>query len=110
MENEKEIEITVAKHCEQLKQHDKDIEKLQDQYQLIYEMNTNIKLLVQQGTTTNKEITEIKDDISGMKIDINEVKTCDSKKDAQSWDKLKWLLIGAVLTAVVGIVRNSLGI
>lgn len=123
MENEKLVEtvnvhsVEIAKLKEQNKNQDKDIVDLKDTQRMMYEMNTNIKLLVEKIGNTNDDlfemkgdITGIKSDMSGMKEDINEVKIQADKKDAKKWDKLIWLIIGVVVTAIAGIIKTALGI
>lgn len=123
MENEKLVEtvnvhsVEIAKLKEQNKSQDKDIMDLKDTQRMMYEMNTNIKLLVEKIGNTNDDLVEmkgditgIKSDMSGMKEDINEVKIQADKKDAKKWDKLIWLIIGVVVTAIAGIIKTALGI
>jgi len=117
MENENKIVERVVKLETKSEQHDKDIVDLKDTQRMMYEMNTNIKLLVEKIGNTNDDLVEMKDDItgiksdmSGMKEDINEVKIQADKKDAKKWDKLIWLIIGVIVTAIAGIIKTALGI
>lgn len=115
-ENSKLIE-TVAQHTVEIANIKEDVVELKDTHRMMYEMNSNIKLLVEKIGNTNEDLVEMKDDItgiksdmSGMKDDINEVKVQADKKDAKKWDKLVWLIIGVIITAIAGIVKTALGI
>ena len=41
---------------------------------------------------------------------MNDVKTKADKKDAQKWDKLIWIIIGAVVMAVLGMAFKQIGL
>lgn len=117
MENENKIIERVVKLETKSDQHEKDIVELKDTQKMMYEMNSNIKLLVEKIGNTNEDLVEMKDDItgiksdmSGMKDDINEVKIQADKKDAKKWDKLVWLIIGAIVTIIAGVIKTALGI
>ena len=108
MENEK-LEIIVAKHDEQLKQHDKEIEELKDTTKVLHEMNTNIKILAMQGTTQTEKIENIENKVGKldtkvekMDITIEEIKCKPDKVDAKKWREIvKYVVIffvGSTLT------------
>jgi len=113
LENEKLVEI-VAKHGVEIENIKDDIDELKDTQKMIYEMNGNIKGLVDKLGNTNNEITElkcdIKKDIKGLRNDIEEVKNKSDKEDAKKWDKLMWLIAGGIITLLIGMIKNSLGL
>lgn len=117
MENESKIVERVVILETKSEQHDKDIVDLKDTQRMMYEMNTNIKLLVEKIGSTNEEIVEIKDDItgikcdmSGMKEDINEVKNKNDKDDAKKWRNTVKYIATAVLGAIVALVLKQIGL
>ena len=117
MENESKIVERVVKLETKSEQYGKDIVDLKDTQRMMYEMNTNIKLLVEKIGSTNEEIIEMKDDItgikcdmSGMKEDINEVKNKDDKKDAKKWREGAKYVGLAILGAVVALALKQIGL
>ena len=110
MENESKIVERVVKLETKAEQHDKDIIDLKDTQRMMYEMNGNIKMLVEKIGSTNEEICGIKNDVGSLREDMNDVKTKADKKDAQKWDKLIWIIIGAVVMAVLGMAFKQIGL
>lgn len=106
MDNDK-VELLI-KLDEKVNQHDKRIEKLENQSEIMYKMNTNIELLVQKLGTTNDEISGIKSEVCDLRTDINDVRTKSDKKTAQKWDKFIWLVGGAIIALVAEIVKTAL--
>jgi len=109
LENEKIVE-TVAQHTVEIENIKDDIKDLKDTQKMMYEMNTNIKLLVEKIGTTNTEISGIKKDIGDLRCDMDEVKNKSDRKDAKKWDKLIWIIIGAVVMAILGTAFKQIGI
>ena len=109
MEDEK-LETVVIRHDEQIKTICKDVDALKNQSEAIHQMNVSLQLLVEKLGTTNSEISGIKKDIGDLRIDMNDVKTKSDRKDAKKWDKLIWIIIGAVVMAVLGMAFKQIGI
>ena len=108
---EDKLETVVARHDEQIKQHDKEIEDLKDTTKVLYEMNTNIKILAMQGTTQTEKIDSIEskvgkldNKVEKMDITIEEIKCNPDKVDAKKWREIvKYIVIffvGSALTLV----------
>lgn len=95
--DENKIAEKIAKHDVEIENIKEDVCELKDTQKMIYEMNGNIKLLVEKIGTTNAEICGIKKDIGDLRSDMDEVKNKDSKKDAKKWDKAVWLVIAALI-------------
>ena len=106
---EEKLETVVARHDEQIKQHDKEIEDLKDTTKVLHEMNTNIKILAMQGTTQTEKIDSIEskvgkldNKVEKMDITIEEIKCKPDKVDAQKWREIvKYVavfFVGSVLT------------
>ena len=116
MENEK-LETVVARHDEQIKQHDKEIEDLKDTTKVLHEMNTNIKILAMQGTTQTEKIDNIESKVGKldtkvekMDITIEEIKCKPDKVDAQKWREIVKYIATAILGATVALVLKQIGL
>mgnify|MGYP002507807101 CR=1 FL=1 len=87
----------------------KRIDKLEDQYELMQDMNTNIRLMIQSQASINENITCLKDDVGNLKCDIGNVKSdvedlkiaplIEQNRDIK---KLKWLIASTVVSTFVG--------
>lgn len=73
------------------KSNTKRIDKLEEQTQLMYEMNTNIALIAKQTDTTEKTVT-------ALKVDVEEIKA----KPSRFIDKAKENALGVIVGALVG--------
>lgn len=111
------IETVVARHDEQIKQHDKDIIDLKDTTKVLHEMNTNIKILAMQGTTQTEKIESIENKVGKldnkvekMDITIEEIKCKPNEEDAKKWrDTIKYITT-AILGAVIALVLKQIGL
>ena len=116
MENEKIIE-TVTRLETKVEQHDKEIEELKDTTKVLYEMNTNIKILAMQGTTQTEKIDSIESKVGKldtkvekMDITIEEIKCIPDKKDAEKWKGLTKQVFTLLVGAVIAIVFTKIGL
>ena len=103
------IETVVARHDEQIKHHDKEIEDLKDTTKVLHEMNTNIKILAMQGTTQTEKmdnieckVSELDNKVEKMDVTIEKIKGKPDRIDARKWREIvKYVIIffvGSTLT------------
>lgn len=116
MENEK-IETVVARHDEQLKQHDKDICKLQDQAEAINRLATSVELLAKESTHTNEKLENMgrKIDKTNEKVDkldsaVEDIKNRPEEEDSKKWKNLKKQVFTAIVTAIIALVLAKVGL
>lgn len=80
--------------------------KVEDSQKLLYEMNSNIKLIAQQNTTQNETIKTIKDDVGNLKSDVEDLKIAPLREQDEVFKKVKWLVISTVIGGVFGYFVN----
>lgn len=113
MEERIEIEKRLTETEGRSKSNTKRIDKLENQYDLIMDMNSNIKVLVEQNSTQTKTIenvelnlnsfkTEVKQDMSSLKKDVDDIKTQPDKDNANTYKKLKWEIVKYLVIAILG--------
>ncbi len=130
MDKEREIEIEnrLTDVERRNKVSEKRIDKLENQYELIMDMNSNIKVLVEQNGTQSKAIetqtqaianvesnlntfkTEVKQDMSSLKKDIDEVKIQPDKKSAETFNKIKWEIVRYIVIAITALLIGKFGL
>lgn len=86
---------------ESTKMAHKRIDKVEENQKLMMEMNTNIRLIVQQNTNQDEKIDKIETNITKVneKVDRLEKKPLLMLKNNCS--KLKWLVIGTLVSSIV---------
>lgn len=113
MEERIEIEKRLTETEGRSKSNTKRIDKLENQYDLIMDMNSNIKVLVEQNSTQTKTIenvelnlnsfkTEVKQDMSSLKKDVDDIKTQPDKDNANTYKKIKWEIVKYLIIAILG--------
>ncbi len=95
---------------EQTKQNTEDIKEIKNQTQMIYEINTNIQLLVKQGVDQNCKIDKVEKSVEQLTNDMSEVKTKNDKKDADNWNTAVKYVLTAICGAVMAIVLKHIGL
>jgi len=120
MDNEK-IEVTVARHDEQIKELKKDSTETKEMIKLIYEISSDIKLLFQQGSIQNEKlesldsslnakIDKVDGKVNKMDKDLNEVKNQDDKKDANKWREVAKYIGLLIIGAIFGLALKKIGL
>ncbi len=92
---------------EQTKQNTEDIKEIKDQTQMIYDINTNIQLLVKQGVDQNCKIDKVEKSVEQLTNDISEVK---SKNDAANWNNAVKYVLTAIFGAAMALVLKQIGL
>lgn len=80
-----------------LDEHKERMDKLEDNNKILHEMNTNIKLMVQQNSYRDTKV-------EGIEEDVKEIKG----KPQKSFEKYKAIVISVVLTAITMAILLSL--
>lgn len=113
---------------EKVNKNTEDILGLKKSYNLMMDMNTNIKLIAQESTYTRNEITAIKNDVSAVKTEVEVIKTSALTRDEQETavsveqvlnnekamkyddisNKVRDLLITGVIGAVIGAIMTGI--
>lgn len=96
-----------------------EMKQLHIENKAIYEINTNVRLLAESMTTVKNDVADFKEDIKDVKrensrlgerfdselnvvkADVNEVRNMPNKVKAAWWDKLAWLVVGGVASAIL---------
>ena len=94
-------EITEALHYAKSAHHRLDeckqrMDKLEENTQILHEMNTNIKLMIQQNQQQDRKIEHIEKDVNVIK-----------EKDGKEYNKLKWLIVSILVTSVITFLITS---
>lgn len=92
---------TLFKNIDRSKQDIKDLNKI---YDLIKELTVSVSVLAQQMKTNTDNIEFVKNDVSGVKKDIEEIKL----KPANSFDHYKKLIAGGTITTLLGALIGAL--
>lgn len=95
---------------EQTKQNTEDIKEIKNQTQMIYEINTNIQLLVKQGVDQNCKIDKVEKSVEQLTNDISEVKSKNDKQDAANWNTAVKYVLTAICGAVMALVLKQIGL
>ena len=77
----------------------KRISMLEESMKQIYILNTSVEKIAMSVETLTTEIGEQNKRLKAIE-----------DKPAQNWDKLLWLIGGAILTAVIGLVIKQMGL
>jgi len=96
----KEITINTAsieRAHERLDEHKKLIDRQDENFSILHEMNTNIKLIVQQNGVRDEKVGIIEKDVKEIK-----------DKPKRDWDKVKWTIITLVCTSLMLFVLSKL--
>lgn len=118
MEERIELEKRLTETEGRSKSNTKRIDKLENQYDLIMDMNSNIKVLVEQNSTQTKTIenvelnlnsfkTEVKQDMSSLKKDVDDIKTQPDKDNASTYKKIKWEIVRYLVIAILGFLAGK---
>ena len=102
-----------------------EIRDMKIENKALYELTTSVKLIAQDMSSIKQDITEVKcgqeklsvkmdseiskvkDEQEKIKYNISEVKFCPTTEKAKSFDKIKWIIISIITTAIItGIISN----
>ena len=120
------LKLQCEVHEQRLNRTEKEIEQLHAENKAIYEINTNVKILAEGMSIVKKDVLDVKEDVKqnnakisklGEKFDNEEGKIWDEvssikqqpyKAKAAWWDKVVWLVVGGIVSAVVTAVIAAL--
>lgn len=92
-----EVTESVKRAHERLDEHKERMDKLEDSNVILHEMNTNIKLMVQQNGYRDIKVETIEKDVKEIK-----------EKPNKNWDKVKWTIITVVSTSLALFILSKL--
>lgn len=78
---------------------------IEESQKVLHEMNTNIKIMVEQNTYRDKEIQNVQTSIVNVQSDIKEIK----EKPQKDYDRIKWTIITILITGSTTAVLTNLG-
>lgn len=81
---------------ERLDEHKERMDKLEDSNKILHEMNTNIKIMVQQNQHRDEKIEGIQETVKGVQIDVKNIK----EKPQKDFEKYKTVIVTCIITAV----------
>lgn len=93
----------------------KRLESVEDTTKMIYDINANMKVLVNEMKEINEnhkesnksikeDIKNIREDVSSVKSEIDIVKQAPANEKANKFDKVSWLVLSSIITAILGFV------
>lgn len=94
--NEEQLKMLVEV-SERSKSNMHRIDRMEQEYELLHEMNTNIQLIAQQNATTKDDMDEMKADISIVKSEVAEVKSAPLRHEGEIYRSIKWLLVSGAI-------------
>lgn len=120
-----EIDVATIRELQEIKSRSESnshrLDSLENQYKIIQELSASIQILANNMSGFKQDISTVKetcsklndkldDEIKDIKDDINEVKNQPSRAKSEWFDKILWLIVGgvatAIVTAVIGAVVN----
>ena len=120
-----EISERGKSNTHQIDEIKEDIKEMKLENKALYELTTSVKLIAQDMSSIKQDITEVKcgqeklsvkmdseiskvkDEQEKIKYNISEVKFCPTTEKAKSFEKIKWIVISVITTAITtGIISN----
>ena len=90
------IELGKSAH-KRLDEHKDRMDKLEENNDILHEMNTNIKLMVQQNGYRDLKVDTIEKDVKTIKT-----------KPSENREKIKWIIVGILVSSLMVAVIQSL--
>lgn len=84
------------------------IDKLEENQKILYEMNTNIRLLAQQNKTQNHEIKNIKENLNEINNKVDNLEDRPLIESIDNYKLIKRLIITAIVSGVIGYIFNQI--
>lgn len=118
-EDVQKLKVQDGIHEERLSRAEKEIEQLHIENKAIYEINTNVRMLAESMSSVKQDVQDVKDDVKQnnekiskldekfdseqqkIKDEVNDLKTVPDRAKAAWWDKIVWLVVGGIVSAVV---------
>lgn len=120
-----EISERGKSNTHQIEEIKEDIKEMKLENKALYELTTSVKLIAQDMSSIKQDITEVKcgqeklsvkmdseiskvkDEQEKIKYNISEVKFCPTTEKAKTFEKIKWIVISVITTAITtGIISN----
>lgn len=105
--NEEQLKMLVEVN-ERTKSNTHRLDKMEQEYELLHEMNTNIHLIAQQNATTKEDMEEMKKDISIVKTEVADVKSAPLRQEGEIYKNIKWLILSGALGFILNYILNHL--
>lgn len=84
-----ELKSSIERLEERLDEHKERMDKLEESNKILHEMNTNIKVMIEQNYARDKKI-------EGIEKNVKEI----IDKPRQNWEKVMWTIITVISTGV----------
>ena len=120
-----EISERGKSNTHQIDEIKEDIKEMKLENKALYELTTSVKLIAQDMSSIKQDIAEVKcgqeklsdkmdseiskvkDEQEKIKDNISEVKLCPTTEKANTFDKIKWIVISVITTAITtGIIAS----
>lgn len=97
-----EIDARCKSNTHQIEEIKNDISDIRSEQKAIYDINTNIQLMTQTMGIMKGDITEVKQDIGGVKEKVNILENKPTNETYKKVDGIKdkalWIFIGGIVT------------
>ena len=100
-----EIEKVVIQQSEKLKQHEKQIEKLENTFEKISSLAQSVEILALEMKADRENNEETKQDVKAIKKRLGEIE----KKPAKRWEAMTSQVITLIISAIVGYIIARIG-
>ena len=101
-----EADERITRHTEQIKTCFNQIAETRDMAESVHKLATSIEILTVQQKASNDKIEASNTKIDTLTSDVEEIKS----KPAKKWDNAVWLVVTAIIGAILGMLLHQIGL